>query len=160
MVAARVHRIPSTRGGKEHHTSRGAGRRLSWHSVREQFTWWEITIFVIGVISLLTVLSALFFAVGDRPTTITTDGPVPAVASPEFATALSSLVDAPIDHGGTVAILNNGDEFLPSLLESIRSAARSINFSVYIWKDGEFADQVLPALLAAQRRGVKVRLLL
>src|SRR3954466_6630985 len=100
MAAARVHRIPSARGGKERHASTRSGRRWSWQSITEQFTWWEITIFVIGVISLLTVLSPLFFAVGDRPTAITTDGPVPAVASPEFATALSSLVDAPIDHGG------------------------------------------------------------
>src|SRR6478672_9596449 len=102
MAAARVHRIPSEGGGRKHRNSSASGRRWSWHSIREQFTWWEITIFVIGVISLITVLSALFFAVGDRPTTITTDGPVPAVASLEFATALSALVDAPIDRGGTV----------------------------------------------------------
>ncbi len=115
---------------------------------------------MIGAISLVTVLSALFFAVGDRPTTITTDGPVPAVESLEFATALSALVNAPIDRGGTVTILNNGDEFLPALLAAIRSAKKSINFSVYIWSDGQMADQVLPALLAAQRRGVEVRILL
>src|SRR5258707_1388330 len=104
-----------------------------WHGIREKFTWWEITLFVIGVITLVSVLSALFFAVGDRPTKITTDAAVPPVASLEFATALSALVNAPIDRGGTVTILNNGDEFLPALLQSIHNAKQSINFSVYIW---------------------------
>jgi cardiolipin synthase len=160
MAAVEAHRHTGSGGGRKHRFRSTSGRGFSWHHIREQFTWWEITIFVIGVISLITVLSALFFAVGDRPTTITTDGPAPPVESLEFATALSALVDAPIDRGGEVTVLNNGDEFLPVLLDTIRGAKKSINFSVYIWSDGQMADQVLPALLAAQRRGVEVRILL
>ena len=141
--------------------ARGVSGGLSWwQSIREKFTWWQITLLVIGCVSLVTVLSVLFFAVGDRPTTITTDAPVPAVQSAEFSTALSALVNAPLDRGGTVTILDNGDEFVPALLQSLQDAKRSINFSVYVWKAGHMADQVLPALLAAQRRGVAVRVLL
>jgi len=160
-MAVDAHRHSDAYGRKTHRfRATSAHHGFSWQGIKEQFTWWEIAIFVIGVISLVTVLSALFFAVGDRPTTITTDGPVPPVESVEFATALSALVDAPIDHGGTVTLLNNGDEFLPVLLDTIRSAKKSINFSVYIWKKGHMADEVLPALLAAQQRGVEVRILL
>ena len=160
MAAVEAQGRTGTSGVKKHRFRATGGHGFSWHHIKEQFTWWEITIFVIGVISLVTVLSALFFAVGDRPTTITIDEPAPPVDSLEFATALSALVDAPIDRGGTVTVLNNGDEFLPALLDGIRSAKKSINFSVYIWSDGQMADQVLPPLLAAQRRGVEVRILL
>jgi cardiolipin synthase len=165
MAAVEAHRQTGARGRHKRRPHKPLAPGVSgvsqwWQRIREEFTWWEITVFIIGVIALVSVLSALFFAVGDRPTTITTDGPVPAVESLEFATALSALVDAPIDHGGTVTVLNNGDEFVPALLQSIRDARKSINFSVYIWKDGEMADQVLPLLVAAQQRGVAVRILL
>src|SRR5436190_7068091 len=116
MAAVGTHRHAGAHGRKTHRFRVTSGHGFSWQRIKDQFTWWEITVFIIGVISLVTVLSALFFAVGDRPTAITTDGPGPAVASVEFATALSALVDAPVDHGGTVTILNNGDEFLPALL--------------------------------------------
>src|SRR5438094_540196 len=120
MAAVEAQRHRGVRGQKRPRSRTAAGHGFSWDTIKDQFTWWEITVFIIGVISLVTVLSALFFAVGDRPTAITTDGPGPAVASVEFATALSALVDAPVDRGGTVTILNNGDEFLPALLDSIR----------------------------------------
>ena len=160
MAAVDAHRHSRAQAGGRHRFRARSRNGFSWRAIREQFTWWQIAIFLVGVVSLISVLSTLFFAVGDRPTTITTDGPVPAVESLEFATALSALVNAPIDRGGTVTVLNDGDEFFPALLESIQNARKSINFSVYVWKDGEVADRVLPALLAAQRRGVEVRILL
>src|SRR4051812_1891879 len=135
-----------------------AGSR--WTAVRERFTWWEITLFIVGVVSAVSVVSALFFAVGDKPSRIYTDREVPPVNSLEFATALGGLVDAPVEHGGHISIFNNGDEFFPDLLQSIRNAKHSINFSVYIWKNGEVSDAVLRALIDRQRHGVQVRLLL
>ena len=135
-----------------------AGSR--WKAVRERYKWWQITLFVIGVVSAVSILSALFFAVGDKPSRIYTDTEAPPVNSREFATALGALVGAPVDHGGQITILNNGDEFFPDLLQSIRNARHSINFSVYIWKDGEVSDEVLPALIERQTHGVKVRVLL
>jgi len=135
-----------------------AGAR--WKIVRERYTWWQITLFIIGVLSAVSIVSALFFAVGDKPSRIYTDREVPSVNSLEFATALAAQVGAPVDHGGQIRILNNGDEFYPDLLQSIRNAKHSINFSVYIWKDGEVSDLVLPALIERQTHGVKVRVLL
>jgi cardiolipin synthase len=82
------------------------------------------------------------------------------IGSKEFLSAVSRLSGAAVEHGGSVAVLDNGDEFLPSLLDAIRQARHSINFSVFMWDDGEFSDRVLAALLERQQHGVQVRVLL
>jgi cardiolipin synthase len=145
---------PGSRG------SAGAGIGSRWRAIRKRYKWWQLTLFAIGVIAALSVLGALFFRVGHKPERITTDAPVPAVTTVQFAAALAELTAGSMDRGGTVTALNNGDEFLPALLESIRSATRTINFSVYIWNDGEFSDPILAALTEKQRQGVAVRILL
>ena len=57
-------------------------------------------------------------------------------------------------------MLNNGDQFVPALLDAIAHAERTINFAVYIWAEGAFSDQLLAALEKKQREGVTVRVLL
>ena len=146
-MAVAAHRLPH-----------GIGAR--WHAVRRRYKWWQLTLFVIGVIAALSVFGALFFNVGDQPERIYTDSPPPAVESPHFATALSTIVGAPIEHGGTITTLNNGDEFVPALLDAIAQAERTINFAVYIWSEGTFSDQLIAALEKKQREGVTVRVLL
>lgn len=136
----------------------GIGAR--WHKVRRRYKWWQLALFVIGVIAFVSVMSALFFAVGHKPARIYTDSTPPSVDSPDFATALGAIVGAPVEHGGAVQILNNGDEFIPALLESVGQAQRTINFTVYIWSEGTFSDQLLGALEKKQREGVQVRILL
>lgn len=131
-----------------------------WRAVTRKFTWWEITLFLIGVLAATGVISGLFIAVGNKPARISTDAPVPPVGSPAFLTALAELVRSPIDRGGSVTMLNNGDEFEPALLRAIHAARRSINFAVYVWKDGRFSDDVLAALLERSQHGVQVRVLL
>lgn len=126
----------------------------------ERYAWWQLTLFAIGFIAVVSITSALFFAVGDKPRRIETDVQVGPVDSADFLAALAHLVNAPIERGGTVRILNNGDETLSALLESIRSARRNINVSVFMWKDGEFSDRVMEALMERQRHGVAVRVLL
>jgi cardiolipin synthase len=138
--------------------TQGIGAR--WHAVRRRYKWWQLTLFVIGAITAISVLSALFFAVGDKPGRLYTDSPPPSVDSPHFATALGSIVGAPVEQGGTITSLNNGDEFVPALLDAIENAERTINFAVYIWSEGTFSDQLLAALEKKQREGVTVRVLL
>jgi cardiolipin synthase len=152
-------------GTKKRRRSRPAGSLVTnvatrWGRIRERYKWWQITLFLIGAVSAVSIVSALFFAVGDKPAHIVTDREVPPVDSLQFATALGGLVDAPVEHGGSLSILNNGDEFFPDLLQSIKNAKRSINFSVYVWKAGEVSDLVLPALIERQQHGVQVRILL
>ena len=131
-----------------------------WQAVRRRYKWWQLTLFAIGVVAFVTVMSGLFLAVGDKPSRVYTDAEVPAVGSTQFATALSTIAGAPVEQGGTVTILNNGDEFVPALLQSINAATRTIHFSVYIWSSGEFSNQILRALENRQRAGVTVRVLL
>jgi cardiolipin synthase len=126
----------------------------------KQQSWWETTLLVIGLVTLITAISVLFLGMNSTPRTVVTSAEVAPVQSPEFAIALSRLVNSPIERGGTVDVLNNGDEFVPALLESINSAKHSINFTVYIWKDGTFSDQVMDALIRRQSEGVAVRVLL
>jgi cardiolipin synthase A/B len=57
-------------------------------------------------------------------------------------------------------LLNNGDEFLPAILAALRGAERSINFTTYIWEDGEMSDLVFAALIERARAGVAVRVLI
>src|SRR5258708_36984319 len=96
-----------------------AGMAKRWHAAQQKFKWWELTLFVLGVLASLSVLGALFFAVGNAPSRVYTDVPVPPVDSLEFSTALSNLVGAPLDRGGTVTPLNNGDESVPALLDAV-----------------------------------------
>jgi len=131
-----------------------------WHAIRKKFTWWEITLFLMGVLAATGVITGLFIAIGNKPSAIWTNAPVPPVESVAFSTALAELVRAPIDRGGAVTILNNGDEFEPALLRAIRGARHTITFSVYVWKDGKFSDRVLAALLERAQHGVAVRVLL
>jgi len=138
--------------------SHGIGAR--WHAVRRRYKWWQLALFVIGVVAFVSVMSALFFAVGYKPARIYADSAPPRVDSPDFATALGAIVGAPVEGGGTVQILNNGDEFVPALLESINQAQRTINFTVYIWSEGTFSNQLLHSLEKKQREGVEVRVLL
>ncbi|MEO5742510.1 MAG: phospholipase D-like domain-containing protein [Vicinamibacterales bacterium] len=136
------------------------GIAARWHSVRRRYKWWQLTIFVIGAITAITVLSTLFYAVGDKPARIYTDAPPPPVESPHFATALATIVGAPVEQGGTVTRLNNGDEFVPALLDAVARAQRTIHIAVYIWSEGTFSDRLLIALEKKQREGVTVRVLL
>jgi cardiolipin synthase len=122
--------------------------------------WWQTTVFVIGMVALITAVSVLFLGAGVAPAAVSTNQPVAPVDSAGFATALSHLVNAPIEQGGTIEVLNNGDGFLPVLLRDIQNATTTINFLVYMWEDGAFSDQVLDVLLRRQREGVAVRVLL
>ena len=132
----------------------------NWQRIRRRYKWWQLALFSVGVVAFITVMSALFLPVGERPAHVYPDSTVPAVASADFATALGAVVGAPVERGGSIAVLNNGDEFLPALLQSLNEATSTIHFSVYIWSSGEMSDQVLRVLERKQREGVAVRVLL
>ena len=139
---------------------RNAGLQDRGRRFVEKHGWLHTILLVVGIVTVLAILGAIFIAAGNEPDQIYTDAEVAPVHSDLFATSLSRLVNAPLERGGVVTILNNGDEFLPALIETIDNAQRSINFLVYIWSDGEFSNRVLDALLRARTRGVAVRLLL
>ena len=55
--------------------------------------------------------------------------------------------------------LCTGEEIFPEMLEAIGRAQKSIQLETYVYSDGRLGRQFLDALLAAARRGVRVRVL-
>ena len=142
-----------------HRLTHGIGAR--WHAVRRRYKWWQLTLFVIGVDARsCLVMSALFFAVGRKPERVYTDSHAADGRLARFCDGARSDCGRTVEDGGTIHVLNNGDEFVPALLEAINQAQRTINFTVYIWSEGTFSDQLLAALEKKQREGVEVRMLL
>jgi len=123
------------------------------------YPWWLLLLAAIGLISFVILILNLFSAIGSRPTTSDVTRAYP-VRSPQFLLGLASILDTAEVRGGSARLLNNGNEFLPAMLEAFRSARSSINFMVYIWEDGRMSDEVFDCLIEAARRGVQVRLMI
>jgi cardiolipin synthase A/B len=120
---------------------------------------WVIFLAVVGGLSITAAIVGLFFALGRRPSALDVTAS-PTVDSSEFLASVAGIAGSPLRAGGTVELLNNGDEFLPSLLQAIRAARKTINFLVFIWEPGKMSDQVFAALIERARAGVEVRVLL
>jgi cardiolipin synthase len=121
--------------------------------------WWILTFWFLGILAFATAIVTLFFALGRRPGKVWASE-VPPVASRDFLVGISGMVNSPLDSGGTVRLLNKGDGFFPALLDAIRKARKTINFSVYIWEPGKASDMVFAALIERARAGIEVRVLL
>ena len=121
--------------------------------------WWILLFFVVGVIAVFGSILTLFFEVGGRPADMEATE-CPEVGDPNFIAAIAGAANAPTMKGGRAELLNNGDEAFPVMLEAVRNARKTVNWMVYIWKDGRASDLVLDALTERARAGVEVRLLL
>lgn len=120
--------------------------------------WWVLALAAVGVLAIGTVLLTMFSGLGDRPGEVTLDEAEPP-GSDAFLLGASGVINAPLQSGGAARLLNNGDEFLPALLEAIRSARETVNFMVYIWEPGRMSDRVFEALVERAREGVEVRVM-
>ena len=155
--------VPTTTTDTEQEPHERGDQPVANGGVREwvrTHPWWQTALVVAGILAVLSVFGALFIGFRTAPTVVETTGPVPAVDSADFAAAMTHLVNAPLDSGGAIDVLNNGVGFLPALLDGIAQATTTINVLVFIWEDGDFSDRVLEALIARQRAGVSVRVLL
>jgi phosphatidylserine/phosphatidylglycerophosphate/cardiolipin synthase-like enzyme len=90
----------------------------------------------------------------DKPDRCALDSPLRALAGEAF----SESSQAAPRHYAT--ILDEGETTLVARLNLIRSATRSIDLQTYIFDKDDSARLVLDELLAAARRGVKVRVLI
>jgi cardiolipin synthase len=61
--------------------------------------------------------------------------------------------------GNRLTLLNSGGEFFPALLAAINAAAHEVHLESYIFEDDRTGQAVAGALMAAARRGVRVRVL-
>ncbi len=120
---------------------------------------WDAFFVFIGVLSILSALATLFFFFGDGEATLSARS-LPPMGSEEFLQAVESSTRGIPISGGTVTVLNNGDEFFPVLIETIKNAQRSIHITWYIWEEGEISTQINDALLERLDQGVEVRILL
>lgn len=121
--------------------------------------WWILSFWGLGILAVSTAIVSLFFALGRRPGKAWASE-IPPVASRDFLVGISGLVNSPLESGGTVKLLSNGDEIFPAILEAMRNARKTINFSVYIWEPGKVSDMVLEVMTERVRAGVEVRVLL
>jgi cardiolipin synthase len=79
-----------------------------------------------------------------------------SVHADDFLYTLQSTCQAALHHGNRVTIYTNGPEFYPAMLDTIRSATRSINLECYIFQPGKTADRFIEALSERARLGVNV----
>ena len=126
----------------------------------KQYSWWELTIFVIGTLSFISILVVLFLPIGNGPEEFTYSGNSLSASDPGFATMFSETLNVPQRKGQPIEILNNGDEFMTSFLHDIDNAKESINIMVYIWDSGKMSDEILQHLDAKLKEGIEVRIML
>ena len=74
--------------------------------------------------------------------------------------AAHRITRRPAETGNAVAVLLQGDEAYPRMLEAITAAQASIALSSYILRADEAGGRFIAALIAAQQRGVAVRVLI
>ncbi|MEO6213949.1 MAG: phospholipase D-like domain-containing protein [Vicinamibacterales bacterium] len=79
-----------------------------------------------------------------------------SVHDDDFLYTLQSTCQAALHHGNRVTVFTNGPEFYPAMLDTIRSATRSINMECYIFQPGQVADQFTEALAERAKLGVNV----
>ena len=73
--------------------------------------------------------------------------------------SLSGLTLGTAVAGNSVEVLENG-AFFEAMLQSVRSARRSVHFETFLWEDGVLGRRVAAALSERARAKVQVRILL
>jgi cardiolipin synthase len=121
--------------------------------------WWIGFFWGTGLLAAVGAVVSLFFSLGRRPPAVRATA-TPPVDAPEFLDAAAGLVNSVPDRGGTVRLLNNGEQAFPALLADIRAAKHTVNWLAYIWEPGRCSDMVFAALVERARAGVQVRVLL
>ncbi len=74
--------------------------------------------------------------------------------------AIRRITGLPAFAGNTVQMFRNGDAAYPVMLAAIREARTSIGLSSYIFRDDATGREFCDALVEAQARGVKVRVII
>jgi len=129
-----------------------------WLGFGSDVPWWAWALMVIGLISFVGVMGALFFP--DWPTDDYTKGFEADPGSDRFVEWTAGFLNVPLFRGGEVTLLQNGDGFYPAMLEAIRGAKDTVNFETYIFEPDEIGMQFIEAFKERARAGVEVRFLI
>jgi len=114
---------------------------------------------VLGAILIVAVLLGVGLVIAQDQETLHVRTPLGG-DDPRFPDYLARLAGRPITTGDRYAVLHNGDETFPAMLDAIERARQRISFETYVYSQGEVADQFTQALVAAARRGVRVQVVL
>jgi cardiolipin synthase len=167
------HRVPRRwRAGLHQHPKarRQIGVRTAWQKVRQiTFAWW---VWAIAAIVALVydnwgwaigtgLMSAFAFLAWPRevPPRVGLEHEF-NVDADEFLTTMAGSTGIPFFEGNAIEILNNGDEFYPSMLKAIAQAKGSVTIEAYIYWAGDIGKRFAEALAARAKAGVGVKILL
>lgn len=109
------------------------------------------------VLGCVAIVAALLLVAQDQ-VTVRVRSPL-GVGDPKFVSYVASLVGVPVTEGDAYEMLENGDAIFPAMLDAIGKSQRRISFESFIYSGGDVADRFTKALIAAARRGVRVRLI-
>lgn len=114
----------------------------------------------IGILSVVLVIITYFTSWSELEVDTHTTVPL-TLGTPEFITAVESITGPmlPLSQEG-VAVLSNGDEFVPDFLHEIEGAEHSVTITNYIFKEGILLNSIIDALIARAKEGVEVRVLM
>ena len=82
------------------------------------------------------------------------------VDSPDFVRAAEALTGAPISEGNDVELFINGDQIFPAIIETIRSAERTLNLETYVYWRGDITSDVAGAVCERAKAGVRCNVIL
>ncbi|HEY8666883.1 MAG TPA: cardiolipin synthase [Tepidisphaeraceae bacterium] len=86
--------------------------------------------------------------------------PLYGVDDPQFRRTMGTLLGPPLVEGNSVAVLLNGDQIFPAMLEAIHSAQKTITFETFVYWSGEVGREFADALTERASAGVKVHVIL
>ena len=127
------------------------GAATIWALVRDAWNWAAF----FGTMAFLTYLAAP----RERSPNYGLDHFLPT-ADPAFLDSVVGLTGITFLDGNKVELLNNGDEFYPSMLQAIRDAKESVTIEAYIYWAGNIGLEFAHALADRARAGVTVKILL
>ena len=169
----RRRRVPRRwRAGLHQHPKarRQIGVRTAWAKVRQiLFWWWPWGI----AASIALVYNNWAWAIGTGLMSIFAFLAWPREVPPrvglehefcveddEFLSTMAGTTGIPFLEGNKIDILNNGDEFYPSMLDAIANAECSVTIEAYIYWAGSIGRKFANALAAKGSSGVGVKILL
>lgn len=110
------------------------------------------------IVLIFTIIAANFFPLHEKVYHNAEN--VPPLTSEPFVRTLGHLLGPQFMDGNKITAYQNGIEIFPAMLESIRSAQKTITFEAYIYWSDDVGQKFIDALAERARNGVKVHLLI
>ena len=98
-------------------------------------------------------------ALGEACPILPLDGSPTAAEDCRLAATLDRISRFHFTTGNRFALLRNGDETVPAMLDAIRAAKRTVALATYIFEANGVGEEFVKELGAAVARGVKVRVM-